>query len=86
MDTNNTNNMESKELLQSGLETLRAKQGFICDMDGVIYHGKPAAAGSQGICRLAVPGKQALPVSDQLVGALSEGAAAEAGAYGTGCG
>ena len=39
MDTNNTNNMESKELLQSGLETLRAKQGFICDMDGVIYHG-----------------------------------------------
>ena len=29
MDTNNTNNMESKELLQSGLETLRAKQGFI---------------------------------------------------------
>ena len=39
MDTNNTNNMESKELLQSGLETLRTKQGFICDMDGVIYHG-----------------------------------------------
>ncbi len=39
MDTNNTNNMESKELLQNGLETLRAKDGFICDMDGVIYHG-----------------------------------------------
>lgn len=45
MDTNNTNNMESKELLQSGLETLRAKQGFICDMDGVIYHGNKILPG-----------------------------------------
>ncbi|GHU77334.1 haloacid dehalogenase [Clostridia bacterium] len=27
---------ESKDL---DLDTLRAKQGFICDMDGVIYHG-----------------------------------------------
>ena len=45
MDTNNTNNMESKELLQSGLETLRAKQGFICDMDGVIYHGNQILPG-----------------------------------------
>ena len=32
-------NLENKEALQQKLETLRAKDGFICDMDGVIYHG-----------------------------------------------
>ena len=32
-------NLENKEELQQKLETLRAKDGFICDMDGVIYHG-----------------------------------------------
>ena len=28
-------NLENKEALQQKLETLRAKDGFICDMDGV---------------------------------------------------
>ena len=32
-------NLENKEALQQKLETLRAKDGFICDMHGVIYHG-----------------------------------------------
>lgn len=27
------------EITSQQLETIRAKQGFICDMDGVIYHG-----------------------------------------------
>ena len=32
-------NLENKEELQQKLETLRAKDGFICDMDGVICRG-----------------------------------------------
>ena len=48
------------------LDELRAKKGFICDMDGVIYHGQPSAARRQGICRLARARGQALPVFDQL--------------------
>lgn len=70
-------NLENKEALQQKLETLRAKDGFICDMDGVIYHGNRLLPGSQGICRLALSGEQALLVPDELVGALAEGIAAE---------
>ena len=32
------------------LEALRNKKGFICDMDGVIYHGQSAFARRSGVC------------------------------------
>lgn len=35
------------------LEELRARKGFICDMDGVIYLGNPALRGVPGVCKLA---------------------------------
>ena len=35
---NNTTVMENREILEQ-LAALRKKEGFICDMDGVIYHG-----------------------------------------------
>ena len=35
--------------IQLLLEELRSKEGFICDMDGVIYHGKPSASRCQRI-------------------------------------
>ena len=35
------------------METLRSKKGFICDMDGVIYHGNKTPGRSKGICRMA---------------------------------
>ena len=38
-------NLENKEELQQKLETLRAKDGFICDMDGVIYLGNQLLPG-----------------------------------------
>lgn len=39
MDNNTTTTtMENKEFMQK-LQALRKKEGFICDMDGVIYHG-----------------------------------------------
>mgnify|MGYP000385181197 CR=1 FL=1 len=31
--------MDSNEKYELLLTQLRAKEGFICDMDGVIYHG-----------------------------------------------
>lgn len=37
--------MTDKENLQERLDILRSKQGFICDMDGVIYHGNRLLGG-----------------------------------------
>ena len=34
-----------EELTQKQLEAIRSKQGFICDMDGVIYHGNRVLPG-----------------------------------------
>mgnify|MGYP002522484154 CR=1 FL=1 len=35
---NNTTTTENREFTEK-LTALRRKEGFICDMDGVIYHG-----------------------------------------------
>ena len=48
------------------MNELRNRKGFICDMDGVIYHGNTSAARREGICGLAISGKEEFPVSDQF--------------------
>lgn len=35
------------------MESLRSKKGFICDMDGVIYHGNRLLPGVKRIRRMA---------------------------------
>ncbi len=40
------------------MEELRRKKGFICDMDGVIYHGNRLLPGGKGICGVAVSGAE----------------------------
>jgi NagD protein len=32
------------------MQDLRAKRGYICDMDGVIYHGNRVLPGAQLLC------------------------------------
>ena len=43
---------EKDDRYEEKLEELRSRQGFICDMDGVIYHvaRKISHAGSKGFC------------------------------------
>ena len=61
------------------LELLRDKKGFICDMDGVIYHGNRLLPGVTEF----VDWLQR-PLSDQLLRAFAARAAAEAGTHGSG--
>ena len=37
------------------MEELRRKKGFICDMDGVIYHGNRLLPGVKGAEEFSVP-------------------------------
>lgn len=53
------------------MEKLRAKKGFICDMDGVIYHGNRLLPGvKEFVSWLQKENKQYLFLTNRL-GALS---------------
>ena len=59
------------------MNTLRSKKGFICDMDGVIYHGNRLLPGvKEFVSWLYRENKNFL--SDQRIGALAERASAKA--------
>ena len=60
------------------MDELRKKKGFICDMDGVIYHGNRLLPGVKEFVDWLYAEKKHFLVPDQLVGALPEGTAAEA--------
>ncbi len=46
------------------MEELRVRKAFICDMDGVIYHGKPCVARSVRFCEL-VETRESVSVLDE---------------------
>ena len=48
------------------MEELRRKKGFICDMDGVIYHGNRLQPGVKEF----VSGAEKFPVPHQLIRAV----------------
>ena len=50
------------------MEELRRKKGFICDMDGVIYHGNRLLPGVKEL--VAVSGAEKFPVPHQLLRAV----------------
>lgn len=66
------------------LEELRARKGFICDMDGVIYLGNQLLPGVAEFVNWLNENDKRFFVPDQLVGAVAQGAAAEAAAHGAG--
>ena len=68
------------------METLRGKKGFICDMDGVIYHGNRLLPGVKEFVAWLYRENKELPVSHQLVRAFAQRAAAQAGTHGSGGG
>ena len=68
------------------MNTLRSKKGFICDMDGVIYHGNRLLPGVKEFVDWLYRENKNFPVPDQRLRALAQGASAEAAAHGTGGG
>ena len=53
------------------MEELRKKQGFICDMDGVIYHGNKLLPGVKEFVDWLYSRKEELSLPDELVRALA---------------
>ncbi len=68
------------------MDQLRKKKGFICDMDGVIYHGNRLLPGVKEFVDWLYREAEEFPVSDQLLRAQPQGAAAEAAPHGAGRG
>ena len=68
------------------METLRGKKGFICDMDGVIYHGNRLLPGvKEFVAWLYRENKNFLFLTN-YVRAFAQRAAAQAGTHGSGGG
>lgn len=67
------------------MEILKNKLGFICDMDGVIYHGNKLLPGVPEFVDWLYKENKNFLYSYKFIGTLPEGTSAEAETYGTRC-